>query len=37
MVQDDFFALLRGLHDAAVDFILVGGLSAVLNGAPVQS
>lgn len=37
MVQDDFFAVLRTLYAARVDFILVGGLSAVLNGAPIQS
>jgi hypothetical protein len=37
MVQDDFFAVLRALHDGGVDFVLVGGLSAVLQGAPVQS
>lgn len=28
---------LRSLHDGGVDFILVGGLAAVLNGAPVHT
>jgi predicted nucleotidyltransferase len=28
---------LRTLHDARVEFILVGGLAAVLNGAPVHT
>ena len=37
MPQDDFFGILRGLQSGGVDFILVGGLSAVLNGAPVHS
>src|ERR1700692_3909992 len=37
MPQDDFFLILRALSDAEVEFILVGGLSATLNGAPVQS
>ena len=37
MVQGDFFEILRILNAAGIDFILVGGLSAVLNGAPVQS
>ena len=30
-------ATLRALHDAGVGFILVGGLAAVLNGAPVNT
>ena len=33
----DFFATLRVLDDAGVDFIVVGGLAAVLNGAPVNT
>ena len=37
MPQDDFLFILRALSDADVEFILVGGLSATLNGAPVQS
>ncbi len=32
-----FADALRVLHAAKVDFILVGGLSAVLNGAPVST
>ena len=30
-------ATLRALHDGGVDFILVGGLAAVLHGAPVDT
>jgi predicted nucleotidyltransferase len=30
-------ATLRALHDAGIEFILVGGLAAVLNGAPVNT
>ena len=30
-------ATLRALHDAGGGFILVGGLAAVLNGAPVNT
>jgi len=30
-------ATLRALHDAGVGFVLVGGLAAVLNGAPVNT
>jgi predicted nucleotidyltransferase len=37
MPADDFFEILRVLKAEGIDFILVGGLSAVLNGAPVQS
>jgi hypothetical protein len=29
--------MLRALQDGSVDFILVGGLAAVLNGAPVNT
>src|SRR5579871_3957970 len=32
-----FSAILRAFADAHVDFILVGGLSAVLRGAPVNT
>jgi predicted nucleotidyltransferase len=32
-----YTATLRVLHDAGVDYILVGGLAAVLNGAPVNT
>jgi hypothetical protein len=28
---------LRALHDADVEFIVVGGVSAVLNGAPIYT
>jgi len=30
-------ATLRALRDAGVDFIVVGGLAAVLNGAPINT
>src|SRR5690349_11794153 len=30
-------AVLRAMHAGGVDFILVGGLAAVLNGAPVNT
>jgi hypothetical protein len=33
----DFLALLRTLVDHRVDFIIVGGVSAVLHGAPVTT
>jgi hypothetical protein len=32
-----YTATLRALSDAGVDFILVGGLAAVLNGAPINT
>jgi predicted nucleotidyltransferase len=37
MQPDDFFLTLRALADAHVDFILVGGLAAVVNGAPINT
>jgi predicted nucleotidyltransferase len=37
MLDQDFHAELKALHQAGVDFILVGGLAAVLNGAPVNT
>jgi predicted nucleotidyltransferase len=37
MPENDFAAILRALREGGVDFILVGGLSAVLNGAPAQT
>jgi hypothetical protein len=37
MPESDFEATLRALHASGVDFILVGGLAAVLNGAPVNT
>jgi hypothetical protein len=33
----DFLAILRTLRDHGVDFIVVGGVSAVLHGAPVTT
>ena len=33
----DFLALLRTLTDHGVDFIIVGGVSAVLHGAPITT
>ena len=35
--RTDFFAALRVLHEAGVEFIVVGGVSAVLNGAPINT
>ena len=37
MPENDFYAALRVLQDAGVAFIVVGGLSAVLNGAPINT
>src|SRR5271165_2757809 len=37
MLENNFYDILRALHDAAVDFLLVGGLAAVFNGAPVNT
>jgi hypothetical protein len=37
MPEGKLIATLRALHDGGVDFILVGGLAAVLNGAPVDT
>jgi hypothetical protein len=37
MLENDFLAALRVLQDAGVEFIVVGGLSAILNGAPVNT
>ncbi len=37
MLENDFASILRALHEAAIDFLLVGGLSAVLNGVPVST
>jgi predicted nucleotidyltransferase len=37
MPERKLFATLRVLREANVDFILVGGLAAVLNGAPVHT
>ncbi len=35
--SSSLIAALRSLSDAQVEFILVGGLAAVLNGAPIQT
>lgn len=37
MPDSDFYAALRALREADVDFLVVGGLAAVLNGAPVNT
>lgn len=37
MLENDFVGALRVLQEAGVAFIVVGGLSAVLNGAPVNT
>jgi hypothetical protein len=37
MAENNFQAALRTLAEAGVDFIVVGGLAAVLNGAPVNT
>jgi len=37
MPERKLIATLRALHDGGVDFIVVGGLASVLNGAPVNT
>ena len=37
MPDSDFLAALRALHNGGVKFAVVGGLAAVLNGAPVNT
>ena len=37
MAERKLTALLLALHDAGVEFIVVGGLAAVLNGAPINT
>uniref|UniRef100_Q02AE6 Uncharacterized protein n=1 Tax=Solibacter usitatus (strain Ellin6076) TaxID=234267 RepID=Q02AE6_SOLUE len=37
MPDSDFFAALHALHLGRVEFVVVGGLAAVLNGAPVNT
>src|SRR5271165_4536004 len=37
MPKRELIAPLRALHDGGVEFILVGGLAGVLNGAPVDT
>jgi predicted nucleotidyltransferase len=37
MPEGKLISALRALHDGGVEFVLVGGLAAVLNGAPVDT
>jgi hypothetical protein len=37
MPASDFLATLRALRDGGVEFVVVGGVAAVLNGAPVNT
>lgn len=37
MPATDFLSVLRALHEGGVEFVLVGGLAAVLNGAPMNT
>jgi predicted nucleotidyltransferase len=37
MADSYFLATLRALREGGVKFVVVGGLAAVLNGAPVQT
>src|ERR1019366_8109599 len=37
MPDTDFLGALRALHEGGVEFAVVGGLAAVLNGAPVNT
>lgn len=37
MQQRPLFPVLRALVEVDVEFVLVGGLAALLNGAPVQA
>jgi hypothetical protein len=37
MPDSDFLAVLRALHEGGVEFAVVRGLAAVLNGAPVNT
>jgi hypothetical protein len=37
MPASDFLSALREMHEGGVDFIVVGGLAAVLNGAPINT
>jgi hypothetical protein len=37
MREDDFYAVLAAFHRAGVEFLVVGGLAAVLNGAPINT
>jgi predicted nucleotidyltransferase len=37
MPDSNFLTALRALHEGGVKFVIVGGLAAVLNGAPVDT
>ena len=37
MEEDKLIATLRSLYERDIQFVVVGGLAAVLNGAPVQT
>jgi hypothetical protein len=37
MPDSNFLTALRALHEGGVKFVIVGGLAAVLNGAPVNT
>jgi predicted nucleotidyltransferase len=37
MVERRLTAMVRALYDAGVEFLVVGGVAAVLNGAPVNT
>jgi predicted nucleotidyltransferase len=37
MAERRLTAMVRALHDAGIEFVVVGGLSAVLNGVPVNT
>ncbi len=37
MPATDFLAVLRTLNEHGVDFIVVGGIAAVLEGAPIST
>ena len=37
MVNASFGEILEALHDSGVEFVVVGGLSAVLQGAPITT
>jgi predicted nucleotidyltransferase len=37
MAERRLTAMVRALHDAGIDFLVVGGLAAVLNGVPVNT
>jgi predicted nucleotidyltransferase len=37
MAERRLTALVRALHDAGIEFVVVGGLSATLNGVPINT